>query len=793
MIADIAALRRRKTRLSILRYITVRWVFLVILTVTLGGATYFQKRYTGLTKGMLNQIRYSTTDENKNLWIIISYWLEWMQKLKMNDATGIYGFQGVDESRLDDFDKGKLAYHRGQFAQAVSLIEQDMGRGGESESKLFWLAMCYMRSAEAENCLPKLVNDVAIEGSAAGDHKVHESSIEKVDSSAWAFSLRHDDGPHPDAQKICALPVTRFHDRSDSSRAAAKLFERLLDRYDRTNRLYQWLLNFCYMTIDAFPQEVPERYLIKTEFIDAFYGERKREIEKQYSQLMFEDRARELGVDTYNTGRGVAVEDFDNDGYLDIVTGGSFDGVKYYRNEHGRGFVDKTDEAGLGKIMQPFVITCADYDNDGWIDIFFGRPFGSYSLYRNNRDGTFTDVTKLSGLNEGKGADAINATWISAWADVDNDGDLDLFLAQWGFKIPFVSGLMAKPRIDSKLFINENGRFVDRTREFGLSGIVEDQYFIGAAFGDYDADGYPDLFLSSPLRNTSVLLRNKAGERFEDTGLIDPVEIGFSCAFVDINHDGRLDIFHAGFADAKSSTEQTVFGENLDRYHSGHSTILLQTSDGKFQRRDDFFDMPMSTMGCSFGDINNDGCYDFYLGKGDPEAWFILPNLMYVGATQGTDCAERLINVSMLNGFGTIQKGHGIVFFDFDNDGRQDLYSSLGGMWPADAWPNQFFVNRSKLENSWIKIRLRGRKTNYFGIGATIKVTAENQKQEEIVRYYLMDQKTGFGSGPYLAHIGLMNATRIKGVEVYWPASGCRKMYPAELGKLNVLDEQDCF
>lgn len=793
MIAAGDALRQRRAKSTILKYISVRRVCLPLLAIVIGGATSFQQRYSGLTKGMLNQVRYSTMDENKNLWIITSYWLEWMQKLKMNDATGIYGFQDVDETKFDDFGKGKLAYHRGQFARAVSIIERDIENGGESEDKVFWLAMCYMRRAEAENCLPKLANGPATEGFAFGDHIVHESSMPGVDSLSHAFSVSDDHRGHADRSQICVLPVTQFQDRADSSRAAAKLFEELLDRYDRTNRLYQWLLNFCYMTVDGFPQEVPERYLIQTRFIDSFYGEHRKEIEQRCSYLMFEDRAPELGVDTYNTGRGVAVEDFDKDGYLDIVTGGSFDVVKYYWNDHGRAFTDRTAEAGLGKIKQPFVITCADYDNDGWVDIFFGRPFGSYSLFRNNHNGTFTDVTDDSGLNEGKSGDEINATWISAWADVDNDGDLDLFLAQWGFKIPFVSGLMAKPRIDSKLFINENGHFVDKTREFGLNDMVEDQYFIGAAFGDYDADGYPDLFLSSPLRNTSVLLRNISGKLFENTGLIDPVEVGFSAAFVDINHDGRLDIFHAGFADAKSSTEQTVFGENLDRYHSGHSTILMQTPDGKFQRRDDFFDMPMSTMGSSFGDINNDGCYDFYLGTGDPEGWFVLPNLMYLGVTQGTNCDARLINVSMLNGFGTIQKGHGTVLFDFDNDGRQDVYSSLGGMWPADAWPNQFFVNRSKLENSWVKIRLRGRRTNYFGVGATIKVVAENQKHEEIIRYYLMDQKTGFGSAPYLAHIGLMNATRINKVEVFWPASGCRKTYKAEIDRLTILDEQDCL
>jgi hypothetical protein len=146
----------------------------------------------------------------------------------------------------------------------------------------------------------------------------------------------------------------------------------------------------------------------------------------------------------------------------------------------------------------------------------------------------------------------------------------------------------------------------------------------------------------------------------------------------------------------------------------------------------------------------------------------------------------------MLGGLGNVQKGHGIIFFDFNNDGKQDIYSALGGMWPGDSWVSQLFVNHSNLTNTWTKIRLRGRKTNYFGVGATIRVTAENAENEEIVRYYHMDQKTGFGSAPLLAHIGLMNAVRIKNVQVTWPASNCKATYSAELAHVNVLDESAC-
>jgi hypothetical protein len=763
-------------KLNILANLKIKYIALALAILSFVTAALFYARYPGSTRAIFYQFQYATMDEHKNLYFLISYWLSYMQKLSLDTVSGFYNFENIareydERPEVNDFEKGKLAYHRGAFSQAITLIERDINRNGESESKLFWLANSYLRHAESENCVSKLIDNS------------HNSDK----------TIGHHYSTYYNQTQLCALPLTQFHDNIEISKNAAKLFERLLDNYDKKNRLYQWLLNFCYMTINGFPQDVPPRYLIHSHFIESFYGEEKNKIAAEYAYLSFEDRARELNVDTYNTGRGVAIEDFDKDGYLDIVTGGGFDVIRYYKNDRGREFVDKTDEVGLGEIRQPFIITAVDYDNDSWIDIFIGRPFGNYMLFRNNGDGNFTDVTSSSGLLDIKPDDQIAATWVSAWADVNNDGFVDLFLAQWGLKLPFVSGLMAKPRMDSILFINEHGYFIDKTKEYNLTGVVKDQYFIGAAFGDYDFDGYPDLFLSSPLRNVSVLLKNEEGRRFKKTNLLRRTEGGFTTAFIDVNHDGKLDIFQAGFADAKTSTEMTVFGEHLDKYQSGHSSIFLQVLDGKFEEHNDFFggNIPMSTMGASYGDINNDGCFDFYLGKGTPEGWFILPNLMYMGERDGTNCTGHMKNISMLQGFGTTQKGHGIVFFDYDNDGRQDIYSSLGGMWPSDPWPNQFFVNNSQLHNNWVKIRLRGRATNYFGIGARIRVTAVSGDGERIVRYYHVDNKTGFGSAPYLAHMGLLNATSIEKVEVYWPVTKKVKSYDATLGTLNILDENE--
>jgi hypothetical protein len=114
-------------------------------------------------------------------------------------------------------------------------------------------------------------------------------------------------------------------------------------------------------------------------------------------------------------------------------------------------------------------------------------------------------------------------------------------------------------------------------------------------------------------------------------------------------------------------------------------------------------------------------------------------------------------------------------------------------MWPGDAWTSQLFVNKSSNHNTWTKIRLRGRTTNYYGMGATICVRGRNAQGQEIVRYSQIDNKTGFGGAPLLAHIGLLDATRIDGIDVTWPASRCVHTYAGRLGALNTLDEAECF
>jgi len=747
--------------------------FLVCLGVVVCSAAYLSIAYHGFTSDLVNDFRHSSWSEFKAKYAFFYYYARFYEQLRLNPATNMYDLEEASRKAhgsrtASEFEKGLLDFHEGRFQEAIAEIKDDIARKGETEEKLFWLAMGYMRAAEAQNCLTQMQSA----------------------SAAMAPHVMSD--PHPDAVSpfACSLPLTRFHEQKQWSESAAKVLERLLDQYDPPNSLYRWLLNFCYMTIDRFPEGVPARYRINTPFIDAFYGKGRDAARAAHPDLLLEDQAKELGVNTFDAGKGVAVEDFNGDGWLDIVTGGTFSGTRYYENDHGVRFIDKSAESGLEKITQAYMITAADYDNDGRMDLLISRPFQRLALMHNDGNGKFTDATLSSGLlaREPTDDEAVY-TCVTAWADVNNDGKLDLFVAQFAQRLPFVGGLLARKPMTSKLFINlGGGRFADRTAEYGLSDIVNDSIFIGATFGDYDRDGWPDLFLSSVSRNTSVLLKNIGGRKFEPTSLIDSSEPGFTTAFIDIDHDGRPDLFQGSQSVAAGSVANAIFGKNSHRFTN---KIFLQKKDGTFQNRSDLFsgNMPVSTMGTSFGDINNDGCYDFYLGSGSPESWFIMPHLLYLGESSGTTCTGRMENISMLYGVGNVQKGHGIVFFDFNNDGLQDIYSSLGGMWPGDAWNNQLFVNKSTTKNAWIKIRLRGRKTNRFGVGAAIQVTAANAKGEHIVRTYDMDSRTGFGSAPYLAHIGLMDATDVQSVQVRWPASGKVIQYAGHLNSLNVLDE----
>ncbi len=741
----------------------VRAGLLLTAAAAVLGAGGFRHAYPGFSEEIVAEMRHAGWRQIVDDAAFIWYNVEYLQQMRPDPETGIFDLEEAAREldahpRADVLEKAKMSYHRGDFAAAIETLATDVAAGKASEAKLLWLALSYQRRGELAGCLVRRQHN-------------------------------------PEAV-VCSLPATAgHHDRHHANpdfEAAAELFEKLLDDYDSDDEIYLWLLNFLHMAQGSFPAAVPERYRVDGDFVDAFYGDGYRRTAGRFSHLAFQDRAQELGVDLFDAGKAVAVEDFDGDGWLDLVTGGSSSTLRYFRNDRGQRFVDETEAAGLADVLQPFIVTAADYDGDGHIDLFVGRPYQRFNLFRNLGPGTsgtptFVNVTREAGLLDDLDEDDSTFTFVSAWADVDNDGDLDLFLAHVGRRLPLARGVLAKNPAPSRLYIQHDGRFVDANDRFGIAELLDDRVFTGAAFGDWDSDGWQDLFLSSFTRGNSVLLHNRGGQSFAATELIHNPAPGFMTSFVDVDHDGRLDLFQGGNGPARGVLRDVVFEQPGSRYDN---LIYLNRGDG-FKRRPDLFGggMAISTMGATFGDLDNDGCHDFYLGTGNSEAWFVLPNLLYFGERDGARCTGAMTNASMLWGFGSIQKGHGTVFFDFDNDGDQDVYSSLGGMWPQDRWPNQLFVNDSRLDHAWIKIRLRGRHSNRFGVGATIRVVAHDPDGDEIVRYARIDQRTGFGSAPLLAHIGLLDAVAVERVDVNWPRPGPPQTYAGVLGKLNLLDE----
>jgi hypothetical protein len=173
------------------------------------------------------------------------------------------------------------------------------------------------------------------------------------------------------------------------------------------------------------------------------------------------------------------------------------------------------------------------------------------------------------------------------------------------------------------------------------------------------------------------------------------------------------------------------------------------------------------TMGCNFGDLDNDGYLDFYLGTGAPSYGALVPNLLFQNKE-----GRSFVDITSPAGVGHLQKGHGIAFADLDHDGDQDIFLHSGGAVPGDAYPNSLFANPGNM-NRWIEVRLTGVKTNRAAIGARIKVVLTNGR--EIHR--VVTTGTSFGTSSLRQHIGLGKEGIIRTLEIYWPASRTTQVF----------------
>ena len=598
------------------------------------------------------------------------------------------------------------------FSKAYNLlpeVREDLAPG-EANQLAFDLGVAYMRTGETQNCCNRFTPD------------------------------------------SCILPIRGqgIHTKKEASKRAIEYFTEVLENSPQDTRVHlgsRWLLNIAYMTIGAYPQAVPEDYRIPAEAFES---------EEPFPR--FVNIAPQLGLDTFSLSGGAIGDDFDNDGYLDLVVSSWDPGaqIRFFRNERNGSFSDRTEEANLLGITGGLNLVQADYNNDGHVDVLVLRGAwlahgGDHpnSLLRNNGDGTFTDVTFDAGLGN-----VHYPTQTASWADYDNDGDLDLYVGNEA-----LPGLPAP----CQLFRNNgDGSFTDIAPK---AGVTNGRFTKAVVWGDYNGDRFPDLYVSN-LRDANRLYKNTGDGTFVDVaselGVSDP-QASFPAWFWDFDNDGVLDIFVSAYSatigDVGAAYLGLPFGTELARLYRGDGKGGFENVAQQRNLR-----RPTAPMGSNFGDIDNDGYLDFYLGTGYPSYSSLMPNVMYRNR-EGKSFAD----VTSAGGFGHLQKGHAVVFADFDHDGDQDVFEEMGGAYQGDKFKDSFYENPG-FGNHWITVDLVGVETNRSAIGARIRAqVVENGRRRSIYKY--VNSGGSFGANPLRQTIGLGKAEKIELLEVYWPTS----------------------
>jgi hypothetical protein len=668
----------------------------------------------------------------------------------------------LDRIHKENFKKENPFYPEAElvfFDSMVAVTKNDPYRNFISE---YYKANSYLKVGEEtkavsllEKLLPMALNDLR------GD-------VDKTMNSLAIANLRlaeRQNCVNNHSAESCIIPIVNsgVHKIKTGSRRAIEVYQAILAR-NANDYEAQWLLNMAYMTIGEYPAKVPAQFLIPN-------------LDKDMSGVAikpFTDVAPNLGLNIKNKAGGVIIEDFNNDGNLDIVTSDwGLDGsMHFFKNNGNNTFSDVSEKAGLSRFKGGLNIMQTDYNNDGLIDIFILRgawmpdPFGKQpnSLLRNNGNGTFSDVTIDAGLL------SYHPTQAGVWSDFNNDGWLDLFIGNETKSLGEMHGV--------QLYINnKNGTFTDKAEEIGLNISL---FVKGVTAADYDNDGWQDLFLST-LNDTKILLKNmgiKKGKlQFEDVtqkaGLGEVMRFTFPTWFWDFDNDGWQDIFICGYQFDRSLSHAVAtdvmgipnLASKMYLFRNNHNGTFTDVSVEAGVNHSVF------AMGANFGDIDNDGYPDMYLGTGNPEYQSLIPNKLYKNMD-----GKKFADVTISGRVGNLQKGHGVSMSDLDNDGDTDIFIEVGGAYTGDAYNNSLYLNPGQNDNRWIKLKLEGNKSNRLGIGARIRVTF---KENGISRSVFQDVNSGgsFGSSSLRREIGIGQANMIDEIMITWPGSHTKQVF----------------
>lgn len=545
----------------------------------------------------------------------------------------------------------------------------------------------------------------------------------------------------------CLFPMRpgNAYQKTADAQKAVECFSKYLEHRPQALDA-RWLLNLAYATLGAYPNGVPPKYRIP---LSAF--ESKEDVGR------FVDVAPSAGVDTFSMAGGVIVDDFENNGRLDILTS-SMDmcqPLRYFHNDGDGTFTDRAREAGLAKQMGGLNIIQTDYNNDGCTDFMVLRGGWEFpqrpSLLKNNCDGTFTDVTDASGLG---GLRVASQT--AVWADINNDGLLDLFIGN-------ESG-------GNQLFLNKgDGTFENISHSAGIDKPGLTKSVVAA---DYDNDGYVDFYVTNYL-GENRLYHNNHDNTFTDVAAqagVQGVGPTFVAWFFDYDNCGLPDLFVNSYFVSVDESIRTYLGLP---HNAATLKLYKNLGNGTFKdvTAETGLDKVFMPMGSNFGDIDNDGFPDIYLGNGNPSYTSVLPHVLLHNQE-----GKHFVDVTASSGTGELHKGHGVAFADIQRRGYEDIVTETGGATPGDRHALRLFANTAS-GNDWINLKLVGVKSNRPGIGARIKVTVKNGGKEPRLIYRTVGSGGSFGASPFEQHIGLGKSAQIESIEIDWPASGVRQVF----------------
>ena len=498
---------------------------------------------------------------------------------------------------------------------------------------------------------------------------------------------------------------------------------------------------------------------------------------------------------------GVALLDYDNDGYLDIffTNGARIPSLakdspdfsnRLYHNNHDGTFTDVTDRAGVKGYGYSVGVAVADFDNDGFPDIYV-TGVNRNTLYHNNGDGTFTDVTERAGVAgigpNGKKLWSVSAAWI----DYDNDGRLDLFVSNyldWTFETSKVCGppgrrlscspTMYKGEQNFLYHNNGDGTFTDVSAATGIAEHIGKG--MGVAIADYNGDGWMDIFVAND-KERNFLFKNREGKSFEEVG----VE-----SFVAFTEDGiPVSSMGVDFRDWNNDGKPSLFVTAL-----GHETFPLFRNEGTgsfsvdtYKAGIGFASLKMSGWGNGIYDFDNDGFKDLFTANShvsdnaddDPQQHYRQANAVFQNLQD-----ETFRDVSTQAGPDMqVRAAHrGCAFGDLNNDGKIDVVVSAIGDHA------ELLYNTTTNNNHWILLQTMGVKSNRDGIGTRIKVTGESG----LVQYNHVTTAGSFASSSdKRVHFGLGRDTRIKEIELRWPSGRIQVLQNVKADQILKITESE--